>query len=567
VAPFDQPSPPPDDRPESWKSRLREIGLIVAVCLALNLTGNGRVSLWDRDEPRYAGCTREMRVSGDLLHPTFNARPRYDKPILIYWLMLAGTALGGDNPFGARLISGLAGTGTCLVVWGLGRRLFGRPVGLLAALIAATAPIVVVDSKLATTDATLMLLIVACQFALWELSRRPSPLLAGGFWAGLALALLTKGPVGLALIAVSALMSWWWGGPTACWSRLNWRRGLLIFALVAAPWYLAIGLISKGEFYRVALGYHVIRRMTTGIETHAGFPGYYVVGSLVAFYPWSAFLPAALLGAWVKRRGSPALAFLLGWAVGPLVFLECVGTKLIHYYLPAYPACALLVAWLLREVAKAEVNLRRWPLGRAALALLAIVGIGTTVLLLAGVVLLPSGLRVPCVVLAVFMAAATIYAMERFYLGATSNATTGLVVSWTLILFLVGAWLLPAAEPYRISPIVGRRLGDLATRSRATPMMGNFQPPDVVYYLGRPAPVIQGRPDLIERTRRGEAVAVALTPLELDAYRLDPNLDVAVRGEVAGFNIERFRVDRVHLAVIGPGRLPLAGRTPETGVK
>src|SRR4029079_7221631 len=87
----------------------------VLLSLALNLVGNGRVSLWDRDEPRYATCTREMRASGDCVRPTFNREPRYYKPVLIYWLMLAGTAVGGDNPFGARLVLAVAGAATVLL--------------------------------------------------------------------------------------------------------------------------------------------------------------------------------------------------------------------------------------------------------------------------------------------------------------------------------------------------------------------------------------------------------------------------------------------------------------------
>src|SRR6185437_9251913 len=99
--------------------------LIVLLALTLNLAGNGRVSLWDRDEPRYACCVREMRGRADWLHPTFNNEPRYQKPVLIYWLMRAGFAIGGDNPFGARLVSAVAGVGTCLLTWGLGRRMLG----------------------------------------------------------------------------------------------------------------------------------------------------------------------------------------------------------------------------------------------------------------------------------------------------------------------------------------------------------------------------------------------------------------------------------------------------------
>ena len=154
---------PPLRRP--W----REAALIGLLALTLNLAGNGRISLWDRDEPRYAGCTREMRQSGDLIHPTFNAEPRYHKPILIYWLMLVGTGIGGDNPFGARLASSVAGMAVCLMTWALGRRMFGPREGRWAALALATAPIMVAESKLATTDATLLLWFVGGQWAVWEL--------------------------------------------------------------------------------------------------------------------------------------------------------------------------------------------------------------------------------------------------------------------------------------------------------------------------------------------------------------------------------------------------------------
>src|SRR3954463_11856989 len=103
VAAIERPPLGPADHPTEPRGLVREAVLVGLLALTLNLAGNGRVSLWDRDEPRYAGCTREMRASGDWVHPTFNAEPRYHKPVLIYWLMLAGTALGGDNPFGARL--------------------------------------------------------------------------------------------------------------------------------------------------------------------------------------------------------------------------------------------------------------------------------------------------------------------------------------------------------------------------------------------------------------------------------------------------------------------------------
>src|SRR4051794_3856991 len=166
----DGPFAVPPGRASVWL----QAAAIAALALTLNLAGNGRTSLWDRDEPRYAGCTREMRARGDWIHPTFNGEPRYHKPILIYWLMRGGVALGGDNAFGARLVSAVAGAGTCLVVLRLGRRMLGARAATLAALMLATSPIMVAESKLATTDATLTLLLVGSQACLWELGLRAS---------------------------------------------------------------------------------------------------------------------------------------------------------------------------------------------------------------------------------------------------------------------------------------------------------------------------------------------------------------------------------------------------------
>ncbi len=474
--------------PERPRSLWIEAALIGLLALTLNLAGNGRASLWDRDEPRYAGCTREMRASGDYVHPTFNAEPRYHKPILIYWLMLLGTKLGGDNPFGARLVSSVMGMGTVLLVWYLGRRMFGPRIGRLAALVLATAPIMVVESKMATTDATLMFFLTACQLALWELSQRPSKAWAGVFWVALSLATLTKGPVGPAFLGMAALVSTVWGGPRAWWGRLQWKWGLLAFVLITAPWYVAIGIISKGEFYVVSMGKHVIHRMTTGMETHGGFPGYYVVGTLLTFYPWSALLPTALLGSWVRRRSNPALGFAAGWMLGPLIMLELVRTKLIHYYLPAYAGSALLTAWGIATIANAEINLRRWPLGRVALGLMVGLGIAIAVGLLAGAVVVGGNLLGPCLVLAVLIGGGTLFALERFHIGATERAAYALAGVWAVALLLIGAWLLPAVEPYRLTPKVARWFREAHETDHARPVMAAYQAPGSCTTTARRSP-------------------------------------------------------------------------------
>ena len=133
------------------------------------------------------------------------------------------------------------------------------------------------------------------------------------------------------------------------------------------------------------MGKQIVHRVASDMEAHGGFPGYYPVVSALVFYPWSALMPAALAGAWARRKADPALGFLLGWIVGPLILLECFRTKLIHYYLPAFPSCALLVAWLVLALAAEGVNIRRRPLGRLSMAHLVGIGLALAAILLAAV--------------------------------------------------------------------------------------------------------------------------------------------------------------------------------------
>ena len=547
------------------RSRLvvEAIGILV-LSLALNLAANGRVGLWDRDEPRYAACTREMRERGDWLHPTFNGQPRYHKPILIYWLMRAGYAIGGDNPFGARLVSALAGASTCLLTWRLGRAIAGPRAGLLGALALATAPIMVAESKLATTDATLACLIVAAQGCLWGLSRRDSKGLAAGFWLAMALATLLKGPVGPALVAASGVASWWWGGPTACWRRIRWRAGLVLFATVTAPWYVAVGWLSNGEFFRFAFRTQIVRRIATGMEQHGGFPGYYPAVALPMFYPWSTLFPAALLAAWARRRTSPAFGFLLGWIVGPWLVLECFGTKLVHYYLPCFPACSMLVAWLVVEAARAGNGLADWPLGRLGSRLLGLMGLGAAAALVILGFVFPRPLLAPCLAMAACLAGGTVASRLRMEGGDLWKGARGLVGTWAAVMGLFVAWFLPTAEPFRFSRVVGERLGELSRRAGIRPAIMTFQEPGVIYALGRPACDVRGYDEMADEVLRNGPLLVPLLAREVVEMRSDPRFAFEVVEPISGFNSNKGKHQDLEFAVVeaSPAAIARAGEQP-----
>src|SRR5450432_3532460 len=92
--------------------------LILTILLAAGvyLVGNGTVSLWDRDEPRYAQTSRQMLRSGDWVVPKFLDEPREKKPVFIYWCQATAMKIFGDNAFAARFPSSLFVTLTLIAL-------------------------------------------------------------------------------------------------------------------------------------------------------------------------------------------------------------------------------------------------------------------------------------------------------------------------------------------------------------------------------------------------------------------------------------------------------------------
>src|SRR4028119_824904 len=65
----------------------------------------GSIGLIDETEPLFAEAARQMTVTGDWITPFFNGATRFDKPPLIYWLMVIAYKIFGVNEFAVRLPS------------------------------------------------------------------------------------------------------------------------------------------------------------------------------------------------------------------------------------------------------------------------------------------------------------------------------------------------------------------------------------------------------------------------------------------------------------------------------
>jgi 4-amino-4-deoxy-L-arabinose transferase-like glycosyltransferase len=348
--------------------------LLAGAAALLLLGGLGLFPLFNDDEGAFSEATRELLQSGDWLSTTLNGAPRFDKPILIYWLQALSVSAFGLNEFALRLPSALAALAWILLVARFAAPRFGATTGLLAAWIGASSLGVLALGRAATADALLNVLIAASMFDLWRHLEAPAPrgqpaaLRRCYLWMGLGL--LAKGPIAVLIPAAVSLLY--------CASTRRWRDwlrsvfdplGWAILLAVAAPWY-AVQLELHGRaFVDGFLVRHNLQRFRGTLEGHGGSVFYYVAVVPGLLLPWTGLL-------WRTGRrlrqdlAHPASRFLLLWFAFVFAFFSLSGTKLPQYVLYGLTPLFVLMARSAREAGSWR-NLLLLPV----LALLALLGL------------------------------------------------------------------------------------------------------------------------------------------------------------------------------------------------
>ncbi len=440
----------------------------------------GGHSLWDVDEPNNAVCAREMLAAGNWWVPVFNGGLRYDKPILLYWLMMPLFSLFGVHEWTARLPSAIAMTALVFVVAYFGRRLWDARTGFLAALLLAASLHIAVIARAATPDPLLMLcvgsaLLVFLCFYCEDMSDRRLLLTA---YAALGLGVLAKGPVAvlLPLLVMGAFLLL--AGRIRNWRQMRPFFGLALVLALALPWYVGVGILTHGEWLQGFLLHHNIDRFLQPLQGHRGFPGFYLFSLWLGLFPWSGLLAAAVLFApWrlAALRRDPRRLFLLCWLGVFLLFFTLARTRLPNYMLPAYPAAALLMAaWMRKDdTTRARPWLLRGALTLSVLATIAAVGAlawnwpqewfyGLSFL--------------PLVAMAI----------TAVFLRLKANDTVAvLAAGMGFSIFLLAGWSLPALDRHKAAPILAAAADRAGFGGRALATYRYFQPSLLYYHGGR----------------------------------------------------------------------------------
>jgi 4-amino-4-deoxy-L-arabinose transferase-like glycosyltransferase len=366
--------------------------IVAGVHLALTLPYLGTPSLWDMDEGVNAECTREMLESGTWIVPTYNWQLRTAKPVLTYWIQRPFYIWFGCSEWSARVPSALLGLGTVLLIYELARRMFDPLTGLLSGVVLASTVQFCLLSHAATPDASLIFFTVLALYLFWVGHIDHSRLWWIPTAAATAMAVLSKGPIGVGFPGLIILIYFILNRE---WRRLlDWRiiPAFWTFLFIAAPWYILVTSETRGEWAGKFLGNENLNRFTTPQENHSGPFYYYLLAMLVMSAPWSSVIGLSLWNTarqvWANTASSEQMRahrFLLIWVMSYLILFSIAATKLPNYIAPLYPALAIITARFLIQWMRQEQHWARvWLyIGSAAVAFTG-VAIGAGLLIASG---------------------------------------------------------------------------------------------------------------------------------------------------------------------------------------
>jgi 4-amino-4-deoxy-L-arabinose transferase-like glycosyltransferase len=321
-------------------------GVLAAAVLWLALT------IWVRplmlpDEGRYVGVAWEMLRSGHWLVPTLDGLPYFHKPPLFYWITAGSLSIFGLHEWAARAAPLLGAVATAASLFAFATRWAGATVARLSLLALVTSPLIFAGAQFANLDmivaGCISVTILALGSAVLDLERGRRPtgtlLVAYGF---AALGLLAKGLIGIVLpglvifVWVLALRR-----PRLLLSLIS-VPGLVLFAIVGAPWFIAMQERFPEFLHYFFVVQHFQRYTTSGFNNPEPFWFYFALLPL-GLLPWSAWLPAAARAYWRDPgRGRVRLLMWL-WVLLITLFFSMPRSKLIGYILPVCAPLAFLI--------------------------------------------------------------------------------------------------------------------------------------------------------------------------------------------------------------------------------
>lgn len=326
------------------KSFTRYTIILLVLSYAFVFYGLGDYSLKEPDEGRYAEIPREMVQSGDFTVPRLNDVRYFEKPPFLYWSVAASYKLFGISEWSFRFPNALAAALCVFSLFFFLRRWVDEGAAFLASLVLLSSMGFFAMARIVTTDMILTFWLFLSLLCFYGYYRERKSAFLYGFYAAMALATLTKGPVAPVLLCATIFVFLLTERNISFAKQMKPVRGLLLYLLIAAPWFVIISLREKEFFDFFFVDQHFLRFIST--KHKRGGPVYYFIPVLLAgMLPWSFFIPRAVLSAW-KR---PDCRLFLLWSAIVFAFFSLSGSKLPPYILPLFPTVSVVVGGLFHD--------------------------------------------------------------------------------------------------------------------------------------------------------------------------------------------------------------------------
>ncbi|MEP1229923.1 MAG: glycosyltransferase family 39 protein [Litorimonas sp.] len=483
-----------------YSSTRSHIFMLLLLTLAMVLPGLASLPVIDRDEARYVQASIQMVQTGDVMNIRFQDQARNKKPAGVYWLQSAALKVF-SNPdkrqiWVHRLPSVLGALLAIFATYWGGAKLIGRDTAFVSAALLAASLLFVFEAHIAKTDAILCGL-SACVFAALGHLRHGTPassrLPVWVFWIALGGSMMIKGPILLAILALTFIGFWLWN------RELSWARPLLkplpifTFLLIWLPWAIGIYIVTDGAFFKESLGQDLGGKLISSQEKHPGPPGYHAALIWIMMWPASLFLlPAIANGIRIFRAEKKqinassefkTLQLCVLWILPFWVIIELMPTKLPHYSLPLYPAFCLMIGASLSEVSHIRA-FKRLRIANNVLFLLASAMLFSALIYISfehGQI----AQKTTSLVIGAFASVAGLYAIFNITRGQIKPAFYSVICAAMIISIGGYKLLLPELETFNTSARIAQALDERLPRLQDTTLLSpSYTEPSLVYHLG-----------------------------------------------------------------------------------
>lgn len=329
---------------------------ILIIIFVIFFIGNGNVHLFDWDEINFAECTREMIISGNYAYPTMAYQPFYEKPPLFFWIQTISMKVFGMNEFAARFPNALVGLFVIVILYRYGKRyFFGHNAYLWPFMyVSGVLPFLYFKSGIIDPWFNFFMFISIVEYYLYLTNKRFADFFISSI--SLALAVLTKGPVGILIVSFCVFIMDFIFQRNVLFSVLNSLKHL-VFVILAAGVYVWFLIQSGNEGFIYEFIRYQVRLFTTEDSGHGGPFWYHIPVLFFGCFPASFFAILRLRN--TKSDENKKFYFVMSVSLlWVLLIFSVVKTKIVHYS----SFCYFPISWFAADYLNKAISSGRFRL-------------------------------------------------------------------------------------------------------------------------------------------------------------------------------------------------------------